>query len=57
MPEDGLPVPNGPMGRDGRDALMFPDFYRNVLEHNPKTPDCSQKRDGARRRLRCTPWR
>jgi hypothetical protein len=23
------------MGLDGRDALMFPDFYRNVLEHNP----------------------
>src|SRR5437667_291054 len=25
----------GPMGLDGGDALMFPDFYRNVLEHNP----------------------
>jgi hypothetical protein len=35
MPEGGLPVPTGPMGLDGRDALMFPDFYRNVLEHNP----------------------
>jgi hypothetical protein len=23
------------MGLDGRDALMFPDFYRNVLENNP----------------------
>src|SRR5215510_5060853 len=34
-PEGGLPVPTGPMGLDGRDALMFPDFYRNVLEHNP----------------------
>jgi 5-methyltetrahydropteroyltriglutamate--homocysteine methyltransferase len=35
MPEGGLPVPTGPMGLDGRDALIFPDFYRNVLEHNP----------------------
>src|SRR5262245_16114154 len=35
MPEGGLPVPTGPMGLDGRDALMFPDFCRNVLEHNP----------------------
>lgn len=26
MPEGGLPVPTGPMGLDGRDALMFPDF-------------------------------
>jgi 5-methyltetrahydropteroyltriglutamate--homocysteine methyltransferase len=35
VPEGGLPVPTGPMGLDGRDALMFPDFYRNVLENNP----------------------
>jgi hypothetical protein len=42
MPQGGLPVPTGPMGPDGRDALMFPDFYRNVIEHNPKTADCSQ---------------
>src|SRR5215469_11289581 len=35
MPEGGLPVPTGPMGLDGCDALMFPDFYRNVLERNP----------------------
>jgi 5-methyltetrahydropteroyltriglutamate--homocysteine methyltransferase len=35
VPAGGLPVPTGPMGLDGSDALMFPDFYRNVLEHNP----------------------
>jgi 5-methyltetrahydropteroyltriglutamate--homocysteine methyltransferase len=35
MPADGLPIPTGPMGLDGSDALMFPDFYRNVLENNP----------------------
>jgi 5-methyltetrahydropteroyltriglutamate--homocysteine methyltransferase len=35
MPAGGLPVPTGPMGIGGRDALMFPDFYRNVLENNP----------------------
>ena len=35
MPPGGLPVPTGPMGIGGRDATMFPDFYRNVLENNP----------------------
>ncbi len=35
MPPGGLPVPTGPMGIGGRDALMFPDFYENVLKHNP----------------------
>ena len=35
MPAGGLGVPTGPIGLDGRDAQMFPDFYRNVLENNP----------------------
>ncbi|MGH7034398.1 MAG: cobalamin-independent methionine synthase II family protein [Stellaceae bacterium] len=35
MPAGGLPVPTGPMGVGGRDAQMFPDFYRGVLENNP----------------------
>jgi hypothetical protein len=35
MPASGLGVPTGPIGLDGRDAQMFPDFYRNVLENNP----------------------
>ncbi|HKT17692.1 MAG TPA: cobalamin-independent methionine synthase II family protein [Stellaceae bacterium] len=35
MPPGGLPVPTGPMGVGGRDAQMFPDFYRGVLENNP----------------------
>jgi 5-methyltetrahydropteroyltriglutamate--homocysteine methyltransferase len=35
MPPGGLPAPTGPMGVGGRDAAMFPDFYRNVLENNP----------------------
>jgi len=35
MPPGGLAVPTGPMGVDGRDAKLFPDFYQNVLENNP----------------------
>ena len=35
MPPGGLPVPTGPMGVNGRDAQLFPDFYQNVLENNP----------------------
>jgi len=35
VPPGGLPVPTGPIGLDGRDATMFPDFYKLVLEHNP----------------------
>jgi 5-methyltetrahydropteroyltriglutamate--homocysteine methyltransferase len=35
VPPGGLPVPTGPIGIDGRDARMFPDFYKNVLENNP----------------------
>jgi 5-methyltetrahydropteroyltriglutamate--homocysteine methyltransferase len=35
MPAAGLGVPPGPIGLDGTDAQMFPDFYRNVLKNNP----------------------
>ena len=35
MPAGGLPVPTGPMGVGGRDAQLFPDFYKGVLENNP----------------------
>ncbi len=35
VPAGGLGVPTGPIGLDGKDALMFPDFYRNALENNP----------------------
>ena len=35
MPSGGLPVPTGPVGVGGRDAKMFPDYYRNALESNP----------------------
>jgi len=34
VPQGGIPVP-GPVAPDGRDAGMFPDYYRGVLEHNP----------------------
>lgn len=34
VPKGGIPVP-GPAAPDGRDALMFPDYYQGVLEHNP----------------------
>ncbi|HEX4112082.1 MAG TPA: cobalamin-independent methionine synthase II family protein [Stellaceae bacterium] len=35
MPPGGLGPPTGPIGLDGEDARMFPDFYANVLKHNP----------------------
>jgi 5-methyltetrahydropteroyltriglutamate--homocysteine methyltransferase len=35
MPPGGLGVPTGPIGLDGEDARLFPDFYANVLKHNP----------------------
>jgi 5-methyltetrahydropteroyltriglutamate--homocysteine methyltransferase len=35
VPSGGLPVPTGPLGPDGRDARMFPDYYAWVLAHNP----------------------
>jgi 5-methyltetrahydropteroyltriglutamate--homocysteine methyltransferase len=35
VPPQGLPEPTGPIDLGGRDARMFPDFYRNVLENNP----------------------
>jgi 5-methyltetrahydropteroyltriglutamate--homocysteine methyltransferase len=35
MPVGGLPVPTGPIGINGRDARMFPDYYQNVLQNNP----------------------
>ena len=35
IPPGGIPVPTGPIGTTGRDARMFPDFYKYVLEHNP----------------------
>jgi 5-methyltetrahydropteroyltriglutamate--homocysteine methyltransferase len=34
VPKGGIAVP-GPAAPDGRDALMFPDYYQGVLEHNP----------------------
>jgi 5-methyltetrahydropteroyltriglutamate--homocysteine methyltransferase len=35
VPPGGLGPPTGPIGLDGKDATMFPDFYANVLKHNP----------------------
>jgi 5-methyltetrahydropteroyltriglutamate--homocysteine methyltransferase len=35
MPAGGLPVPTGPLGRNGRDERMFPDYYAWVFAHNP----------------------
>ncbi len=34
VPSGGLPLPS-PGAADGRDALMFPDYYRGVAEHSP----------------------
>lgn len=35
IPSGGVPVPTGPLSSTGRDAEMFPEFYKYVLEHNP----------------------
>ena len=35
VPPGGLPVPTGPVGAGGRDATQFPDYYENMLRHNP----------------------
>ncbi len=35
VPPGGLPVPTGPVGAGGRDATQVPDYYENMLRHNP----------------------
>lgn len=35
VPARGLPPPTGPIGVGGRDFKQFPDYYENVLKHNP----------------------
>jgi 5-methyltetrahydropteroyltriglutamate--homocysteine methyltransferase len=35
VPAGGMPAPTGPMNLGGRDAKLFPDYYENVLQHNP----------------------
>jgi 5-methyltetrahydropteroyltriglutamate--homocysteine methyltransferase len=35
VPPGGLAVPTGPIGVGGRDFNQFPDYYENVLKHNP----------------------
>jgi 5-methyltetrahydropteroyltriglutamate--homocysteine methyltransferase len=37
VPPGGMGPPTGPIGLDGKDATMFPDFYAEVLKHNPFT--------------------
>ena len=34
IPKGGMPAP-GPVDPNGRDAMMFPEYYRNVQEHSP----------------------
>jgi 5-methyltetrahydropteroyltriglutamate--homocysteine methyltransferase len=34
IPAGGIPVP-GPADPNGRDATLFPDYYRSVAEHSP----------------------
>jgi len=34
VPKGGMPAP-GPLDPNGRDATMFPDYYRSVQEHSP----------------------
>lgn len=34
IPPGGIPVP-GPVSSDSRDAALFPDYYKAMLEHNP----------------------
>ena len=35
LPAGGVPVSVGPIDPDGRDAAMFPDYYKLVLENSP----------------------
>lgn len=35
VPPGGVPVLTRPLGTGGRDARMFPDFYKAILENNP----------------------
>jgi 5-methyltetrahydropteroyltriglutamate--homocysteine methyltransferase len=35
VPAGGLPPPTGPIGIGGRDFRQFPDYYEDVLKHNP----------------------
>jgi 5-methyltetrahydropteroyltriglutamate--homocysteine methyltransferase len=35
VPAGGLGVPTGPIGIGGRDFRQFPDYYEQVLKHNP----------------------
>ncbi len=35
VPAGGLGMPTGPIGVGGRDFQQFPDYYENVLKHNP----------------------
>jgi 5-methyltetrahydropteroyltriglutamate--homocysteine methyltransferase len=35
IPPGGLGIPTGPIGVGGRDFNRFPDYYENVLKHNP----------------------
>ena len=35
VPAGGMPASTGPMNLGGRDAKLFPDYYENVLQHNP----------------------
>ncbi len=37
VPPGGLGPPTGPIGLDGEDARMFPDYYAGVLKNNPFT--------------------
>jgi 5-methyltetrahydropteroyltriglutamate--homocysteine methyltransferase len=34
IPKGGMPAP-GPVDPNGRDATLFPEYYRNVQEHSP----------------------
>ncbi len=35
VPPGGVPVLTRPLGTGGRDAQMFPDFYKAILDNNP----------------------
>ena len=35
VPAGAMPASTGPMNLGGRDARLFPDYYENVLQHNP----------------------
>src|SRR4051812_34794555 len=59
IPKGGMPAP-GPVDPNGRDATLFPEYYRNVQAHSPfantvrVAPRVCVRRSGTSARNSCT---